>query len=145
MQHAGNDMSASNRKSTSPSNLPSDIPEAIDSPILNDTDSAPRSSSDDWELDEMLSEDGLDDDEETGLTHQERSKRKRRKRRNTIMSERIAQDSKELAKEERRLANATFLRDALINAILIGMWYTFSISISVVSPCPIVESKQSTL
>ncbi|KAL1310826.1 hypothetical protein AAFC00_001063 [Neodothiora populina] len=121
---------SSSRKTSSP-NLPSDIPEAGDVPEhhIKDTDSYTQSSSD-WEMDDMRSDEGLQDDEETGLTQQERSKRKRRKRRNTMMEERIAQDDS-MAKEERRLANASMLRDSLINAILIGMWYTFSISISV--------------
>lgn len=126
-------MQSGNRKASSP-NLPSDIPEAGDNETSNlkDTDSVTRSSSD-WEMDDIHSEDGLEDDEETGLTQQERSKRKRRKRRNTLMEERISQDNKDIAKEEQRLANASFYRDSLINAILIAMWYTFSISISVVS------------
>lgn len=82
-------------------------------------------------MDDMHSDEGLEDDEETGLTQQERSKRRRRKRRNTLMEERIVQDT--ISKDEQRLADANFYRDAIINTLLIGLWYTFSISISVVS------------
>jgi solute carrier family 35 protein C2 len=127
--------SGSNRKTSSP-NLPSDIPEALDdngNPV-KETDSLARSSSD-WEMDDIRSNDGIEDDEETGLTQQERTKRKRRKRRNTLIDERIAQDAKSISNEEQRIANASFYRASMINGILIAMWYTFSISISVVSCC----------
>ena len=133
--------SSSNRKASSP-NLPSNIPEAGDDDEHNkgkETDSLARSSSD-WELDDIHSDEGLEDDEETGLTQQERSKRKKRKRRNTMMDERMAHDSA-ASKEETRLANASFYRASLINGFLIAMWYTFSISISVVCFHPVELTK----
>ena len=136
---------SSSRKTSSP-DRPSDIPETAESGDDDDdnngddsgndgrktkeTDSLPRSSSD-WEMDDMGSDGGLEDDEETGLTQQQKMKRKRRKRRNTLMDERIVQEDSML-KEEQRLANASFYHDAIINSILIGLWYSFSISISVV-------------
>lgn len=122
----------SSRKASSPK-LPSDIPEVADDMArgFKETDSLARSSSD-WEMDDMESDEGLEDDEETGLTQQERLKRKKRKRRHTLVDERIAQDDQIISKEEKRMANASFYRASLINAVLIGMWYTFSISISVV-------------
>jgi hypothetical protein len=120
----------------SPRRMPSDIPEVphSESPTAyDDEDINPVSSGSDWEMDDIRSDEGLEDDEETGLTVQDRQKRTRRKRRNTLADERIVPDSNDISKEEERLASATFMRDAIINCILIGLWYTFSISISVVS------------
>lgn len=119
------------RKPPSPK-LPGDIAEVADDETspAKETDSIPSSS--DWEMDDIYSDDGLEDDEETGLTQQKRAERRKKKRRNTLLEERIVQDNA-TSKEEERLANASFLRDSLINGVLIAMWYTFSISISVVS------------
>lgn len=124
----------------SPRRMPSDIPEAAhaESPHSYEEDETnPVSSGSDWEMDDIRSDEGLEDDEETGLTIQDRQKRTRRKRRNTLADERIVPDG-EISKEEERLATASFMRNAIINSILIGLWYTFSISISVVSQtlCP---------
>jgi len=119
----------------SPRRMPSDIPEAAhaESPhSYDDEETNPVSSGSDWEMDDIRSDEGLEDDEETGLTKQDRQKRTRRKRRNTLADERIVPDG-DISKEEERLASASFMRDAIINCILIGLWYTFSISISVVS------------
>lgn len=119
----------------SPRRMPSDIPEAAhaESPhSYEEEENNPVSSGSDWEMDDIRSDEGLEDDEETGLTIQDRQKRTRRKRRNTLADERVVPDS-EISKEEERLATASFMRDAIINSILIGLWYTFSISISVVS------------
>ncbi|KAI5206193.1 TPT-domain-containing protein [Aureobasidium subglaciale] len=117
----------------SPRRMPSDIPEAAhaESPHgYEEEETNPVSSGSDWEMDDIRSDDGLEDDEETGLTVQDRQKRTKRKRRNTMADERIVPES-EVSKEEERLASASFMRDAIINCILIGLWYTFSISISV--------------
>ncbi|CAD0083003.1 unnamed protein product [Aureobasidium vineae] len=127
----------------SPRRMPSDIPEAAhaESPhSYDEEDTNPVSSGSDWEMDDIRSDEGLEDDEETGLTAQDRQKRTRRKRRNTLADERIVPDS-EISKEEERLASASFMRDAIINSILIGLWYTFSISISVPADyAPIAQS-----
>ncbi|KAH0298622.1 hypothetical protein KCU71_g12808, partial [Aureobasidium melanogenum] len=117
----------------SPRRMPSDIPEAAhaESPhSYEEEETNPVSSGSDWEMDDIRSDEGLEDDEETGLTIQERQKRTRRKRRNTLADERIVPDG-DISKEEERLAAASFMREAIINSILIGLWYTFSISISV--------------
>lgn len=124
-----------NRRIASPRRLPSDIPETThsDSPLKHDDeDGNPISSGSDWEMDDIRSDDGLEDDEETGLTAQDRQKRMKRKRRNTRTDERIVHDGG-VSKEEERLATQSFMHHALINAVLIGLWYSFSISISVVS------------
>lgn len=95
------------------------------------TASGTRDSSSDWEMNEMFSDDNLDDDEETGLTNGDKKQRRKRKRRNTLLDGRIANvDAKAL---EEKIAVQSFWRQASVNGLLIGLWYTFSISISVVS------------
>lgn len=82
--------------------------------------SSSRSTSEDVELDDLISEDGADD-EETGLTKEDKRKRRRRKRRRTHMNERIA-GSVTVTKEEKTLADQSVLKRSLINALLIGLW-----------------------
>ncbi|KAF2877794.1 triose-phosphate transporter family-domain-containing protein [Massariosphaeria phaeospora] len=91
--------------------------------------SSGKSESTDLELDDM-SGDGLEDDEETGLTGRDRRRRRRRKRRNTHLDQRIVEDDK-ITKEEQKMATESMMRSMLINALLIALWYLFSISISV--------------
>lgn len=100
--------------------------------IHEDSDPAPSSS--DLEMNDMRSdeEEALTDDEETGLTQAERRKRRRRKRRSTMLDERVAASNPgDVKRTEEALAKATLVRTYAINAVLIGLWYTFSISISV--------------
>lgn len=84
------------------------------------SDSSSKSESDDLELDDM-SADGLEDDEETGLTGRDRRRRRRRKRRNTLLDQRVVQDVK-FTKEEEKAANQNVIHSMLINAVLIGLW-----------------------
>ncbi|KAF1963504.1 TPT-domain-containing protein [Byssothecium circinans] len=105
----------------------------------SDSGSSEKTDSDDFELDDM-SADGLEDDEETGLTGRDRRRRRRRKRRNTLLDQRIVPEVK-LTKEEEKTANQTLVRSLMINAILIGLWYTFSISISVYNKWMFKEEK----
>lgn len=84
------------------------------------SDSSEKSESDDLELDDM-SADGLEDDEETGLTKGDRRRRRRRKRRNTQLDQRIVEDVK-ITKAEEKLANQNLLHSMLINGVLIGLW-----------------------
>ncbi|TKA83127.1 hypothetical protein B0A55_00899 [Friedmanniomyces simplex] len=100
----------------------------MDDRIPEESDPGPSSS--DFSMDDLHSDDELEDDEETGLTHTERKKRRRRKRRNTRLDERVAGDS-DTQKAEDNLVKATLLRDTIFNGVLIALWYTFSISISV--------------
>ncbi|KAG9228345.1 triose-phosphate transporter family-domain-containing protein [Amylocarpus encephaloides] len=88
-----------------------------------------RSTSEDLEMDDF-SDDGLQDDEETGLTGKDRGKRKRRKRTNTLLDQRIAGDVTITAKEKKEADQYVF-RNMVINCILIGLWYLFSLSISI--------------
>jgi solute carrier family 35 protein C2 len=85
------------------------------------SDDSTRTGSTDLELGDMRSDDGLEDDEETGLTGRDRRRRRRRKRRNTHLDQRIVEDVT-FTKEEEKLANANLLHDMLINAVLIGLW-----------------------
>jgi solute carrier family 35 protein C2 len=81
-----------------------------------------QSDSTDFELDDM-SADGLEDDEETGLTKGDRRRRRRRKRRNTLLDQRIVPTADTYTKEEKKLADQNLIRSMLINAVLIGLWY----------------------
>jgi solute carrier family 35 protein C2 len=99
-------------------------------------DSDPGPSSSDLEMNDMRSDDDdMTDDEETGLTQAERRKRRRRKRRSTMLDERVAGSNGgnmgDLKRTEEELAKANLVRMYGVNAILIALWYTFSISISV--------------
>jgi solute carrier family 35 protein C2 len=96
------------------------------------SESSSMTGSEDFEMDDIDSGHGFEDDEETGLTSSQRHQRTRRKRRNTQMDERIAPDV-DMRKEEDRLTNRTVWTTILINTVLIALWYLFSISISVVS------------
>ncbi|KAK3649989.1 hypothetical protein LTR56_006576 [Elasticomyces elasticus] len=89
-----------------------------------------RRSSSDFSMDDLHTDDELDDDEEAGLTHTEQKKRRRRKYHNTRPDERIV-GNVGTQKAEDKLVKATLLRDTLFNGSLIALWYTFSISISV--------------
>lgn len=91
-----------------------------------------RSTSEDVELHQMISEDGLTDDEETGLTKKDIRNRKRRRRKNTLLDQRIMGNSK-TSKQDAKSADISVLRASLINALLIASWYLFSLSISIVS------------
>lgn len=92
----------------------------------NASDSGSRSDSTDFELD--MSADGLEDDEETGLTKKVRRKNARRKRRNTLLDNRIVPDpGLTYTKEEKALADQSLYRSMLINGVLICLWYANAI------------------
>ena len=78
-----------------------------------------------------FSDDDLHDDEETGLTAKERRRRQKKKRRNTLLDQRIARDS--VTADERMEADQTVIRKLTLNGTLIGLWYLFSLCISLVS------------
>lgn len=86
------------------------------------SDSGSRSDSTDFELDDM-SADGLDDDEETGLTKKVRRKNAKRKRRNTLLDNRIVPDNGlTFTKEEKAAADQSLYRSMLVNVALICLW-----------------------
>ena len=99
------------------------------------SDFSSRSTSDDVELQHIASEDGLTDDEETGLTRKDKKNRKRRKKKNTLLDQRIIGTGK-TSKQDGKLADKNVLRASLINALLIASWYFFSLSISIVCMKP---------
>ncbi|KAF2203065.1 TPT-domain-containing protein [Delitschia confertaspora ATCC 74209] len=94
------------------------------------SDSSGKTESEDLELDDMDSDGRFEDDEETGLTGNDRRRRRRRKRRNTLLDQRVVEDV-QFTKEEEKLANQSLIHSMLINGVLILLWYLFSISISV--------------
>ena len=69
-------------------------------------------------------------DEETGLTTEERRKHLERKRQHNDLDARIAGEGR-IAQSDS--ADKMIIRNLLINAALIGLWYLFSLSISIVS------------
>ncbi|KAF2487413.1 triose-phosphate transporter family-domain-containing protein [Neohortaea acidophila] len=92
----------------------------------------------DLEMDVIRSDDeSMVDDEETGLTPTQRKQRTRRKTMNSrldgqvsgAVSMRSVPGSNGTTDE--KLVTTTLLKNVLLNAVLIGLWYTFSISISV--------------
>jgi solute carrier family 35, member C2 len=97
-----------------------------------------RSSSDTMEMDEIQSYEELDDDEETGLTEGQRKKRTRRKEENRQLDGRVSvaasvhsASAGSMGTTEEKLVSATLLKNIIINSLLIALWYSFSISISV--------------
>jgi solute carrier family 35 protein C2 len=85
------------------------------------------------DLDSLLEEEGLNDDEETGLTEPERRRRKGKRRRNSLLDQRIIGHSN-VTVEERQEANQHLLKRIAINCLLIGLWY--------VSPSPQLYSAE---
>ncbi|EEQ92582.1 nucleotide-sugar transporter [Blastomyces dermatitidis ER-3] len=82
------------------------------------------------EMDFLASDDDLNDDEETGLTAKERRQRwKQRKRHRRELDARIVEVK--ISEDGRRLADRAVIKRLGINAILIGSWYIFSLSISI--------------
>lgn len=68
-----------------------------------------------------------EEDEETGLTRKRRRRRHTGRNVNLLASDTIRADEE----AEEKLATATLIKNTIINVLLIGLWYTFSISISV--------------
>lgn len=89
-------------------------------------DSSSPSTSDDMELEDLPSDEGLQDDEETGLTTKNRRRRRRRKRRNTRTDARVAREGQATSVEQ-SLADRNVVKQSLFNAVLIGLWYGHSL------------------
>ncbi|MCJ1358136.1 MAG: Triose-phosphate Transporter [Icmadophila ericetorum] len=94
-----------------------------------EADHSAGSMSEEVEMDKM-SDDELTDDEETGLTKQDKIKRTEGKKRKTSPDQRVAEDGS-TAKSIKKLADFNVLKNSAINAVLIGLWYFFSLSISI--------------
>lgn len=97
------------------------LEEGEDGSYDSDSASSTWTDSDHLELDNM-SNDGLQDDEETGLTGRDRRRRRRRKRRNTLLDQRVVPNEAHITKEEEKIANQNVIQSMLINAVLIGLW-----------------------
>ena len=97
------------------------------------------STSEELEMDDMASDAGSEADEETGLTSKESRKYQKQKKLQTPLDARIAGDTK-ITKEEKKLADRAVVWSLLVNASLIGLWYIFSLSISIVSSPRISDS-----
>lgn len=78
--------------------------------------------------DSALSDEDLHDDEETGLTRKDRRRKRAKRRRNTRLDNRVIRDK--ITDEERKEADQNMAKTLATNAILIGLWYLFSLSIS---------------
>ena len=72
------------------------------------------------------------DDEESGRTHEARQTT-RRKRGSGSIGDGMTEDQERTPKQERKLADLNVLKRSAINVLLIGLWYFFSLSISIVS------------
>ncbi|KAI1190013.1 triose-phosphate transporter family-domain-containing protein [Nemania serpens] len=77
---------------------------------------------------DSLSDEDLHDDEETGLTKKDKQRKRNKRLRNTRLDQRIAREK--LTDEERRQADQNVVQRLAVNAALIGLWYIFSLSIS---------------
>ena len=94
---------------------------------------------DDVELDELLS--GEDDaDEETDLTKEHGQQKKRKRRRHSLVD-----GGPSISKQEKKLADANVVRKLLVNALFMGLWYAFSLSISIVSDERVLMTVESAL
>ncbi len=104
---------------------------AQDEPKIIEEDSDTDGLRTDERDDDSLSDEDLHDDEETGLTRKDRQRKRRKRRHNTRLDQRIVRDR--ISAEEKKEADQNVVRKLLVNALLIGLWYLFSLSISLVS------------
>ncbi|KAK8144745.1 Triose-phosphate Transporter [Beauveria asiatica] len=88
----------------------------------------PAHDRNDWGQ-ESFSDDDLHDDEELGLTAQDRARKQKQRRKFTRLDQRIARE-KNLPIDEREQADQSVMRRLMINGGLILLWYIFSLSIS---------------
>lgn len=95
-----------------------------------DEDKSIMSDSSEHELDAFDSDDALD--VESGLPTEERRKFLRSKRKRNNLDARIAGPPARLSKEEKEQADKNVIQKLTVNAGLIGLWYFFSLSISLV-------------
>ncbi|KAK3362708.1 triose-phosphate transporter family-domain-containing protein [Lasiosphaeria hispida] len=100
----------------------------IDEPKISEEDSEMVALRGDGADSDSLSDEDLHDDEETGLTGKDKRRKRQKRRRNTRLDQRIAREK--LSAEEKKVADRNVLRRLLVNATLIGLWYFFSLCIS---------------
>ena len=97
-----------------------------------DGQEASMSESEEHEMDDLASDAGSEADEETGLTAKESRKYLQKQRQSVPLDARIAGNTT-ITTEAKKLADQHVLKDLLVNALLIGLWYIFALSISIVS------------
>ena len=97
-----------------------------------DGQEASMSESEEHEMDDLASDAGSEADEETGLTAKESRKHLQKQRQSVLLDARIAGNTT-ITTEAKKLADQHLLKDLLVNALLIGLWYIFALSISIVS------------
>lgn len=121
--------------------------------VLRDESHSPQSIIDDVELHQLNSEgeDGLTDDEETGLTKKNNKRHRKRRRKHTSQDDDDIGGKTKLMSQEKSSADRSVLKALLINALLIASWYLFSLSISIVSHvlsficlCKLIQSSSIT-
>ncbi|KAI1386575.1 triose-phosphate transporter family-domain-containing protein [Hypoxylon trugodes] len=117
----------SNSRTSRPRSTSIKSPGDLEAKISEEDQSRDASRSDD-KSEGDLSEEDLHDDEETGLTKKDRRRKQAKRRRNTRLDQRIARDK--ITDEERKEADQNVVKKLVINAVLIGLWYLFSLSIS---------------
>lgn len=105
---------------------------SITSEDNNASDFSSHCTSDDVELRSISTEDDMTDDEEAGLNAQDKSHRRRRRKKNTQLDQRVVGVDQTSAQEKSK-ADKNVIQALLINALLIASWYLFSLSISIVS------------
>ncbi|KAK5956828.1 hypothetical protein OHC33_002316 [Knufia fluminis] len=91
-----------------------------------DEDKSIMTDSSDHELDDF----GSDDDVESGLPTEERRKFLRKQRKQNNLDSRIAGVPGRLSEQEKKEADKSVMQKLVQNAILICLWYFFSLSIS---------------
>ncbi|KAK3394375.1 triose-phosphate transporter family-domain-containing protein [Podospora didyma] len=77
---------------------------------------------------DIPSDEDLHDDEEAGLTGRDRRRKRRRRNHNTLLDQRIVREK--ISPPDQKAADRSVLRKLLVNACLIGLWYFFSLCIS---------------
>ena len=95
------------------------------------SDISSASTSDDVELERFGSNNRPSDDEDTGLTKNNLSRRKQRRKHQRV--DESVMGTRDITHQERQSADKSVLKALLINALLIAAWYAFSLSISIVS------------
>ncbi|KAK4132588.1 TPT-domain-containing protein [Trichocladium antarcticum] len=102
---------------------------------VDDEGKIPEESSDEDALrldkvdEDGLSDEDLHDDEEAGLTGKDRRRKRRKRNRNQLLDQRIARDNS-ISQAEKKEADRSVAKNLLINGCLIGLWYFFSLLIS---------------
>ncbi|KAL2257704.1 hypothetical protein VTK26DRAFT_9276 [Humicola hyalothermophila] len=108
--------------------------QSVRGPVVDDDGKIPEESSEDdpLRLDEVadggLSDEDLHDDEETGLTGKDRRRKRRKRNRSQLLDHRIVGDH--ISQEEKKEADRNVVKHLFINGVLIGLWYFFSLCIS---------------